>query len=412
MTARDRAALGDSLAPARALALALALAAGCPYPLEGRLAASRPLGVVAPHATASIQAECGHIHVDRISPIRRAPYLQQITARGGTLSWTSTSDHPERVEVRLPDEDDGVRMAVSRLGVHGGTVHRAARLGPLTPGITYCYELRGYDDSLLYGPVAFRSAPSPGSDGPVDLIAFGDSGGGGADQRAVRDQMLRVPADLVLHLGDLAYPSATTARLDARVFDMYEALLRSIPIFPTIGNHDRKADEAAPYLAAFALPQNGGDERWYSFDWGPLHVAALDTDRDLEEQARWLDEDLARSDAPWEIVIGHHPPYSSGWHGSDLAMRRTIAPVLARHGVRLALAGHDHHYERTHPIDGVTYIVSGGGGHSIRAVAPREHSAVAEAVLHFLHLHVTDERLTLLAIDARGSVFDELELER
>jgi 2',3'-cyclic-nucleotide 2'-phosphodiesterase (5'-nucleotidase family) len=43
------------------------------------------------------------------------------------------------------------------------------------------------------------------------------------------------------------------------------------------------------------------------------------------------------------------------------ARQQTLEPILRRHHVDLVLAGHDHHYERTHPIDGITYVVSGGG---------------------------------------------------
>ena len=70
---------------------------------------------------------------------------------------------------------------------------------------------------------------------------------------------------------------------------------------------------------------------------------------------------LASSTSQWKIVALHHPPYSSGRHGSTVGAREQLEPILVRRHVDLVLAGHDHHYERTHPHQGVTYVVSGGG---------------------------------------------------
>ena len=61
-------------------------------------------------------------------------------------------------------------------------------------------------------------------------------------------------------------------------------------------------------------------------------------------------------------IVLHEPPYSSGKHGSSLKVRQVIHPLARKYGVELVLAGHDHDYERTKAIDGVTYVVSGSGG--------------------------------------------------
>src|SRR5690606_58462 len=111
-------------------------------------------------------------------------------------------------------------------------------------------------------------------------------------------------------------------------------------------------------------------------------------------------------------VVGHRPPYSSGHHGSDLTIRNLFSPVLARHGVDLALFGHEHHYERTNCIDGVTYIITGGGGRGTRPVDTSDFTAVASQVAHFLYVEVEDRTLTVHAIDGSGQEFDNLKLEK
>lgn len=382
----------------------------CIPTLHDRRSASRPLLEAAPRRVESLQASCGELREADPSPIRRAPYLQQVTPGSARILWTSDGAGRERVVVYAVDGLGAPRdVDLDVLPTSGGAprTHRAV-VEDLEPRGVYCYELRDASDRLLYGPVAFRTAPRR-SGGPVDVLVLGDSGGGGADQRAVRDQMLLVPADLILHTGDLAYFVATTDKLEERVFAMYEPLLRTIPLYPVLGDHDVKADGGQPFLDAFDLP---GDERVYAFDYGPVHVAAMDTTAEVPERAAWLDEHLAESEAPWTIVIAHHPPFSSGWHGGRANVQEHIVPVLVRHDVDVFIAGHDHDYERTHPIDGVTYLVTGGGGHSVRPVGARPWTAVSEAVLHFVHLRVTPERMVIRAIDATGRVFDRHELTR
>jgi 3',5'-cyclic AMP phosphodiesterase CpdA len=72
------------------------------------------------------------------------------------------------------------------------------------------------------------------------------------------------------------------------------------------------------------------------------------------------------------VAFFHHPPWSSGEHGSQLAVRREFGPLFERYGVDLVLTGHDHNYERSKPMrgsevasaptQGVSYLVVGSGG--------------------------------------------------
>src|SRR5699024_4408154 len=89
----------------------------------------------------------------------------------------------------------------------------------LVPATTYCYSLVD-DAGVVRGPIGFRTAP-PAGDPPVDFLVFGDSGSGDPDQWALRQQMNTVPIDLIVHLGDLAYPSGTLQQYEDYVFNVY-----------------------------------------------------------------------------------------------------------------------------------------------------------------------------------------------
>ncbi len=157
--------------------------------------------------------------------------------------------------------------------------------------------------------------------------------------------------ELLLALGDNAYESGTEQEFQDRMFTPMAALLRQVPLFPSLGNHEYVTNQGQPYLDNFYLPANNpaGTERYYSFDWGPVHFVALDSncaiglaspDRcTLAAQKSWVAQDLAATRQPWKVVFFHHPPWSSGEHGSQLTMRREFGPLFEQYGVDLVLTG-------------------------------------------------------------------------
>ena len=138
-----------------------------------------------------------------------------------------------------------------------------------------------------------------------------------------------------------------------------------------------------------------------------MHVTVLDTEKVGDTQRSWLEADLAASDAPFTVVVLHRPPFSSGSHGSSDGVRDAFVPLFADR-VDLVLAGHDHDYERTHAIDGVTYIVTGGGGIGTRAVGDSEFTALSVQVAHFVHVSVDENEIRVVAIDGIGESFDSI----
>jgi hypothetical protein len=143
-----------------------------------------------------------------------------------------------------------------------------------------------------------------------------------------------------------------------------------------------------------------------------VHVSVLDTEQVNADQAAWLDADLRNTEQPWKIVVGHRPPYSSGYHGGSGAVRDTFEPIMKKHGVQLTLWGHDHDYERTVPISGITYIVTGGGGVGTRAVGRSSFTAFSLEVSHFVYMETAGDELHLWAVDGTGKTFDTAVVAR
>jgi acid phosphatase type 7 len=405
--------------PYRALVLAACALAACFGNRSGNLRAtvvgdvSRPAARGSP--IAALREACGDGETTPAGSllISRHPYLQQVTTTTVSIGWVTRQSRGQRVEITSPGGTTGRTFAAEidlDAARSGDRVQVWARVTGLEPGTVYCYAVHDGRRTLVE-KTGFRTAPAADSPEPVRFLVFGDSGSGGPDQHALVEPMKRYRYDLIIHTGDVAYSSGTTEQFDANVFSVYTELFRNLPFFPAAGNHEHKTMSAAPFRDAFALPGDAA-ETWYSFDWGRVHFAALDTEADYGDQARWLDRDLARSDRPWKIVYLHKPPYSSGAHGSDLALRTLLVPVLEKHGVQLLLAGHDHDYERIRPQRGVTYVVTGGGGVGTRPVGRSAFTVVSDDVIHFVYGEIGVDEMVLHAIDATGVEFDSVVVSR
>lgn len=346
--------------------------------------------------------------------IQRRPYLQQVTSTSAVVGWVTTAATGQEIAVTGPD---GRAVKSVAAAPESGDTRSAGEkqmwtnIEGLEPDTIYCYQvmISGQPASERVG---FRTAPAPDSTRTIGILAFGDSGGGSSDQFQLRSQMEEVPYELIVHTGDLAYDSGTMPEIERTVFEVYDDLFRHIPFFPASGNHDYKTLDGAPFRSVFKLPENGDAEKWYSYEWGRIHFAALDTEADYDTQVAWLDQDLAATNLPWKIVYMHRPPYSSGNHGSDTSLRNKLAPVLERHHVQLVLTGHDHHYERMVPQNGIAYVVTGGGGRGTYSVGTSGFTAFSESVIHYAYLEVGVDELVLHAIDAEGTEFDSMVVAR
>ena len=245
----------------------------------------------------------------------------------------------------------------------------------------------------------------------VRLAVLGDVGTGSQDEWETAALAAGAgenhPFDGLVLLGDNVYPSGDPDRLQATVFDPFDPILRrGTPLLPVLGNHDVKDGNAVGQAEALGMPG-----RWYATEMGPLLLVSLDSNLvDDMAQLRWLESTLAAGGTEWVIVTMHHPPFSAGYHGSDDDIQETWVPLFEAYGVDLVLSGHDHDYQRTVPINGITYVVSGGGART-RPTERAEFTAFAASTLHFVDITIWGERLELTAVNSNGA-FDHVVIER
>lgn len=217
--------------------------------------------------------------------------------------------------------------------------------------------------------------------------------------------------DFVLHLGDIVDNAASDEQWHAVLDKAGEYQLR---LRPVVGNHDHLPDDRgeARFRQFFAeLP-----DTFYDFSYRGLHFVMLNSERSLapwSAQGEFLADKLRASRRP-TIVCLHRPVFTCGrrdW--ANQALRRVwLHGRLTDSSTALVLAGHHHYYDRTKPLDGITYITSGGGSKKLYpAEMPDATTAVFRSgVNHYGVVDVYADHLEVRVLDLDGQTLDRFEV--
>ncbi|MHC4846493.1 MAG: purple acid phosphatase family protein, partial [Planctomycetota bacterium] len=298
--------------------------------------------------------------------VTRGPYLQLATPTSIFVRWRTEVATDSRV--RFGTLQGSLGSSVDDLAA---TTDHEVLVSGLSPDTTYHYsvgtttaELAGDD-----GAHRFTTPPTAGTAQATRIWVLGDSGMANDSSRAVRDAYLAftgaTPTDMVLMLGDNAYPDGKDFEYQGAVFDTYPSVLRQTSFWLARGNHDKNLNL---FQTQLTLPKAGeagglgsGSESYYSFDHANVHFVCLDSfgsNRAVgAPMYNWAQADLGSTSQEWIVAYWHHPPYSKGSHDSDtetelMGMRQNFLPLLESFGVDLVLCGHSHAYERSYLMDG------------------------------------------------------------
>ncbi|HZC15632.1 MAG TPA: metallophosphoesterase family protein [Caulobacteraceae bacterium] len=183
--------------------------------------------------------------------------------------------------------------------------------------------------------------------------------------------------------GDLCYANLAHDRVRTW-WDFWTNNSRSArkrPWMPSPGNHENELGNGPigyqAYQTYFCVPEAAGQTAlthglWYAFTAGQVRVVSIANDdvayQDAGDsyvrsysagaQKAWLERELAASRADpgidWIVVCMHQVAISTAerFNGADLGIREEWVPLFDRYGVDLVVCGHEHHYERSHPIRG------------------------------------------------------------
>jgi len=275
-------------------------------------------------------------------------------------------------------------------------------------------------DQLISEPgAAFRIADTDLAS-PTTIVAYGDTRF--TDPSNVRSTNPKVrrwlvekiagekPAAIVIN-GDL--PLAGDVTNDYAVFKAETQIWRDrhIRVFQTLGNHEfhgNAQQSLENWWSAFPEMRN---RRWYAAQIGArLYVMALDSDASLlpgSDQDRWIRQQLGAlpSTVDFLLITMHHPPVADiqthitvdhNPRPNEIALRDLLSEMAPKMHARVIVsAGHIHNYERN-IVDGVTYLVSGGGGatpYYVERTRDDQYQSIVFPNYHYVKLTVLPDRL-------------------
>jgi hypothetical protein len=269
-----------------------------------------------------------------------------------------------------------------------------------------CKQLESCD----FNPFTFNSQAT-------DVWFIADTYSMTAHTSDVANLVNSIPLEAVLTGGDNAL--ADQIAIFTALFPDYISTKR---FYPVPGNHDFFTSTGVPDMLASYLAYytwiNG--KRYYTVTIGCVQFLMMNWVLNFEpdgvdcagDQWKWMNAAIAGNSAPWKIVVGHFPPYSSGIaHGSTTALQCDYAAA----GIDLILSGHDHHYERGVDPHGTPWIVAGIGGSALTGFIP---TPIAGSLVRFddfygaLRIIADGKTLNVTALTTTATERDQLILTK
>lgn len=360
------------------------------------------------------------------------PYLQHVTQTSITIMWetnqpcTSAAEYGQ-AEWLKKDKSTPLKNSVEENS--NKTIHELDLKG-LNVQTDYFYRVTSVNSegkkvaSEIY---SFQTAVRRES--PFAFVVIGDN-------RTYPERFAKITArawaerpNFIINVGDVVTNGNIKEQWIKEYLEPAADLMRRVPTYVAIGNHERNADWYYKYVS-YPKPEN-----YYSFDYGNAHFSIIDSNKDLSsdsEQYKWLSEDLRSSKTPWKFVYHHHPPYSSDENDygdtykgkSELGDTnvRQLVPLYEKYKVDIVWYGHIHDYERTWPLRegkvdqkrGVIYIQTGGGGAELENFAPTRSWFTAKVMSNWQYCLVTihNGTLRMMAYDIDGRMYDYLEIKK
>ena len=291
-------------------------------------------------------------------------------------------------------------------------VHRTTIAG-LSAETDYLYRVRS--GGAVSPTYSFRTAPR--RETPFAVAWWGDNHQGTGILRTHVSNFLAQGVNLIAVAGDMVNSGNSLSEWHDYWFKPLEHLdcAQTTPVVFARGNHD---GEHALAYAYSALP---GNEAWFAFDYGNSRFIFLDSETsssETPEQYQWLQAELARPEtqrAAFRIVCFHRPPWVNLWNGGGYTgepfVRGDWVPLLAQGNVDVAISGHAHNYNRG-TTNGVTYIISGGGGGTldVERVANWPLFTVEYSRYHYGLMEVNGDTMLWQAFDNSNQLIDLVTL--
>jgi len=333
------------------------------------------------------------------------PFLQQVGRHASLVVWETDQSAP--TTLIYGTDSDVLDKTVS---VTDETFHHVAYLDGLSADSTYHYQVQSAQWPSHVGRIQTEKDRSE----TVRVGVYGDNRSDADAHRQVVDGLISESVDFAFDTGDLV-ADGSDAGLWTTFLQIEGDFLRDVCLYPILGNHEGQGDL---YLDIFELPENSPvPERYYTVRYGVSLFVVLDLyGSDIgagSAQVNWLQQTLSDAQSDPDVrhvfVFLHHGPYDSGAHGPNTEAQDVLVPLFETYGVDAVFSGHDHDYERS-TVNGVKYVVTGGGGAPLYTVDGDWWTEVSESVYHYCILDIAGPRVDFTAKRVDGSVLDQFSL--
>lgn len=323
---------------------------------------------------------------------------------------------------------------------YGDDHQHAYTISGLNPGTKYHYKVE-YDDAIH--EASFKTAPEETAT-DLKFFVYGDTRSD-VDWHDLNSQAIitEYTADpefqtFTLFTGDHVTYGAAESSWQSSFFSPNALNIRKrmaeVPFVSCLGNHELYYDnyDSLDYnteLYGKYFPYPYVDRRYWSFDYGPMHVTVLDQYPDyyvilppigyldVDEMA-WIEEDLSNTDKPWKIIIMHEPGWScegssSGFsHPNNEDVQNLLQPLCEEYGVQIVFSAHNHYYARACK-NGVFHVTTAGGGAPLYEVEEDFDNVIhTKKVHHYCKVEIEGETMSVTAITPYGEVIDEFVVDQ
>jgi hypothetical protein len=291
--------------------------------------------------------------------------------------------------------DYGVASAVEQTTTEtqAGTRHVITLTG-LTPDTRYRYAVRaGAASSFGTFTTAFDYSTTPR---PFSFAVVGDARGHGT-WKTISNSILARDPRFIVQTGD-NNDSWGSAKNWENYYTAGKELFANVPVYAAQGNHDTGSNYSVYNLA----PQSSSSsDLYYAFVYGNAGFVAINTNGSSRTMTAWVKGALERLKGGPLFAFQHHPLYSCGSHGSSTSLQRTFQEMFEKNGVTTNYTGHDHALIVWKAINGVRYVVSGGGGAGLYSLSGCE-GPYAQSKFGFMMVDVNGQSINETLYDQNG----------
>jgi len=368
-----------------------------------------------------------------VSPFLKTPYLLYEGSNSEmTVAWQLEDTQQCTLEWGT---DTTYSLGNVQTTEYGSDHQHLYTIPALSPGTQYFYQV---SCSGIFYPGSFFSAP-PVTATDIKFFVYGDTRTNYLTHDLVALGMISAYTSdpdyqtIVFAGGDMVEFGATDSFWQKEFFnDSLSNLrqrMRELPYVACLGNHElyyvdyTGIDLDTPLFGKY-FPFPFVDRRYWSLDYGPVHVTIVDQYPDYytitspglisAEELAWIESDLSSSDRPWKFILLHEPGWSAGSYyfpENNADVQNLLQPLCEEYGVQIVFGGHNHYYARGCK-NGVYHLTVGGGGAPLYSPYPDYPNLIYTHVdNHFCKIEIAGDILYVSIVTPGNEEFDSFEID-